>query len=183
MSAANQWRSAVDAVRRYTTRAGSLAAEQLGLHDVPRLTVTSFDFEHLAALPMRCTAEGDGCPPPLTWQAGPAGTQSFALLCEDPEGPHDEPLVLWLVFGIPAKTCTLDANLSAVREGLNSRGEVGFMPANPPIADGPHDYHFQLFALDRNLELSDPVTREELLEAIDGHVLAWGDLVGTYEHP
>jgi Raf kinase inhibitor-like YbhB/YbcL family protein len=107
--------------------------------------------------------------------------RSFALICEDPDAKQPKPFVHWLVYAIPGHTRSVDSNLVAFREGKNSRGEEGYAPAAPPSGDRPHHYHFQLFALDREVMLAPDADRDELLNAIRGHVVAWGELVGTYE--
>ncbi|HYP90570.1 MAG TPA: YbhB/YbcL family Raf kinase inhibitor-like protein, partial [Polyangiaceae bacterium] len=72
-------------------------------------------------------------------------------------------------------------NLGDFREGLNDRGEVGFAPAAPPPGHGRHRYHFQLFALDKELSLPGGVDYARLLQELKGHVIAWSEIVGVYE--
>jgi len=157
-----------------------LASRKLGLEGAERLVVRSDTFENGATLPTRSTVDGDGSPPLISWE-GPANVQSFVLICEDPDAPQVTPFVHWLVYSIPGHTRSLDSNLIAFREGKNGRGQEGYAPAAPPVGHGAHHYHFQLFALDRDLTLPADVDRDELLRAMHGHVAAWGELVGTYE--
>jgi Raf kinase inhibitor-like YbhB/YbcL family protein len=175
-------------------RAGpeKLASRKLGLREPATLEVTSPDLEPGQPLPGRAVAsregaheqliQGDGEPPRLRWSRVPDGARAFSVVCEDEDAPLPEPFVHWLVYGIPASTTSLDAtSLRSVREGKNSTLKTGFAPAAPPPGHGVHHYHFQVFALDADIDLSPGVGRGDLFEAIRGHVLAWGDLVGTYE--
>lgn len=177
--------------RRAARAAGeSLASVHAGLEKlastrlrqtVPRLDVASAWFADGAPLPARCTADGEGVPPPLVWSEPPPKTREFALVCEDPDAPKPEPFVHWLVYSIPATARGLDAATAAsAHQGQNSRLESGFTPAAPPPGHGTHHYHFELFALDAPLELESGADKRELLDAMEGHVLAYGELVGTF---
>jgi hypothetical protein len=167
-----------------TTHAGNekLASGKLGKGSPPTLRVSSDWFEDGAALPPRFTVDGEGSAPPLRWSRAPSGAKSLVLVCEDPDAPTPEPFVHWLVYGIPPELETLDAGtLARVREGENSKLGTGFIPAAPPVGHGVHHYHFQLFALDTPMNLEEGAGRRKLFEAMRGHVLEWGELVGTYE--
>jgi Raf kinase inhibitor-like YbhB/YbcL family protein len=165
-------------------RAGTdqLCSRKLGLTNAAHLDLTSSDFQNQAPLPTRATSDGDGTPPPISWSDPPTGTVSFVLICEDPDAPLPEPFVHWIVYGIPSKTRCLDANVVGFQEGKNSRLSTGFTPAAPPPGHGTHHYHFQLFALDKHLNLPEGIGRGELVSELTGHVLAWGEIVGSYEH-
>lgn len=161
--------------------ANKLAAGKLGSEDNATLEVTSSAFHVGQELPRSATADGEGIPPPIAWKGVPEGARSMALVCEDPDAPFPEPFVHWIVYGIPAKDGTLDTSaLSTAREGLNSRGTRGYTGAAPPPGHGTHHYHFQVFALDTELPLHPGAGRSALLAAMRGHVVAWGDHVGTY---
>jgi Raf kinase inhibitor-like YbhB/YbcL family protein len=148
---------------------------------VPRLSVTSPWFEDGAPLPARCTVDGEGVPPPLRWSEPPAHTRELVLICEDPDAPLAQPSVHWLVYDISAETRGLDqASVKHAREGQNSRLKDGFTPAAPPPGHGLHHYHFQLFALDAPLALERGEGRSKVIEAMEGHVIAYGELVGTF---
>lgn len=103
------------------------------------------------------------------------------LICEDPDAPGAAPFVHWLVYGIPGHVVELDDNVDEFREGKNGRGELGYMPPAPPAGTGVHHYHFQLFGLDTELDLDEGADLERLLAAMTGHVIAWGELIGTSE--
>lgn len=149
--------------------------------DVPKtLEVTSPLFTDGAELPRLGTVDGAGKPLPIAWTAEPAETQSFVLVVEDPDAPLAEPFVHWLVYDIPPAAHAVTDGAPFV-QGKSSLMQVGFTPAAPPPGHGVHHYHFQVFALDAPLGLAEGAGRSEVLEAMDGHVLAWGDLVGTYQ--
>jgi Raf kinase inhibitor-like YbhB/YbcL family protein len=158
-----------------------LAAARLANGVLPTLQVSSEWFEQGASLPIRCTVDGEGIAPPLRFSEPSADTRSLVLVCEDPDAPMPEPYVHWLVYGIPPGVKLLDAStLPAFREGENSKLKVGFTPAAPPPGHGVHHYHFQLFALDTLVTLERGAGRSKLYEAMLGHVIDWGELVGIY---
>lgn len=161
----------------------ALASRRLGLDSEPQLELRSQDFRDGELLPTRATSDGDGSPPPLSWNTGDFSPKSYVVICEDPDAPRATPFVHWLVYGIGAETLSLDANLDDFREGLNDHGERGFAPAAPPQGHGRHRYFFQVFGLDRELNLAQGADYERLLSAMKGHVVAWGQLVGLYERP
>jgi len=118
------------------------------------------------------------------------GAVSYAILMEDPDGAA-KPVIHWVAWNVPAGTTRLPAGLQerdrltggpleGIMQGATSRGTVGWYGPRPPKGDRAHRYHFQLLALDRQLDLPLGATRDQLLAAATGHVLAKGDLVGTY---
>jgi Raf kinase inhibitor-like YbhB/YbcL family protein len=148
----------------------------------PRIAVASSVFGADGPLPRASTAEGEGTPPPLAWANAPSGTRSFVVVCEDPDAPSPDPFVHWIAYGIPATARGLDAqSVSDWKQGKNSKLSVGFTAAAPPPGHGVHHYHFQVFALDEALDVDAGAGRAELLDRMQGHVLAWGELVGTYK--
>jgi Raf kinase inhibitor-like YbhB/YbcL family protein len=166
-----------------TAHAGDdrLAFRKLEL-DAPTLEVHSSAFAPGAPLPISATIDGRGVPPPLKWDGVPAGAQSLAIVVEDPDAPMAEPFVHWLVYKIPGDATSLDgASSGRLREGRNSLMRSGFTPAGPPPRHGVHHYHFQVFALDAPIAPATGAGRTELLKAMRGHILAWGETVGTYE--
>lgn len=175
-------KSASDTLKVARAGADKLAQVKLAQGMPPLLEVTSDWFPDGGTLPVRCTADGQGGAPPLGWTRPPVETQSVALVCEDPDAPMPEPFVHWLVYAIPADLQRLDlTTLPRARQGQNSNLKVGFTPAAPPPGHGIHHYHFQLFALDVRIHLEHGVGRAKLLEAMRGHVLQWGRLVGQYQ--
>jgi Raf kinase inhibitor-like YbhB/YbcL family protein len=165
-------------------RAGSekLASHKLAEGVTPTIEVRSIAFEPGSALPISCTVDGVGAPPALSFAGIPSGAQSLVVLCEDPDAPLLEPFVHWLAYDLPADATSIDAQTQHdFRLGENSRSEPGFTPAAPPPGHGVHHYHFQVFALDVEIVLSTGRDRDDILAAAKGHVLAWGEIVGTYE--
>ncbi len=156
------------------------------------IAVTAEAFRANGPIPREHTEYGLGFSPALSWSAVP-GARSYAIVVEDPAGAA-HPVVHWTAWNIPATTTRLPAGLQerdrlnggpleGIMQGATSRGTVGWYGPRPPKGDKPHPYHFQLLALDRALELPLGATRDQLAQAIAGHVIAAGDLVGTYAEP
>jgi len=159
-----------------------LAAHKVASGIPPSIEVRSVAFDGDTPLPISCTVDGVGAPPPLSFHGVPESAASIVVLCEDPDAPYPEPFVHWMVYGMPGVAEDLDAqSQESYRLGQNSKLEVGYTPAAPPPGHGVHHYHFQVFALDRKLELDPGVGRSDLLDAMKEHVLAWGEIVGTYQ--
>ncbi len=154
------------------------------------LDLSSPAFGHEATMPPRFTADGEGVSPPLVWGAVPAGTARLALLVEDADAPALQPLVHAVVWGLPADAGRLTegaivadgAGEADGRDvGRNSYFREGWLPPDPPTGHGEHRYAFQLFALDAGAgDPGDSPGRSALVEAMAGHVLAAGLLIGTY---
>lgn len=130
--------------------------------------------------PSFTAAEEDAVAPPLEWTAPPAGTHELALVVEDPDAPSAEPFCHWLVWGLAPQRGQLLEGEAPPRVGKNAFGNSEWLLPDPPSGDTPHDYVFQLFALDRSLALMPGATRGDLFEAMEGHVLAAAVLTGTY---
>lgn len=153
------------------------------------IAVRSEDFRARGPIPMTFSAYGQDISPALSWSALPAGTRSVALLMEDPDAGVGNPFVHWVAWNIaPSMTALPEAvpgspqvpSLGNLRQGRNTRGTVGYFGPRPPVGEKPHRYHFQLFALDNVLNLVPGSSREQLLQAMQNHVLAKGEIVGTY---
>ncbi len=129
---------------------------------------------------MEFTAEGSDIAPPLRWTPVPEGTKSVAVIVEDPDAP-DRTFVHWIAVGIPPYITNLLAGGElppGAAHGINDRGTRGWTGPNPP--NDRHRYFFKVFALDINLEKPD-LDKRELYSAMKGHILARGELIGTYE--
>jgi hypothetical protein len=176
------------------TRAGveKLATRRLAAFQTPdfasspdatsSLMVTSPSFVEGGMLPKRCALEGGSEAPALRWSDGPSATASWVVLCEDPDAPLPAPFVHWLVYDLPADTRSIDAaTAERFKLGKNSLLQRGFTGAAPPPGHGLHHYHFQVIALNVPLALEDAAGRDAVVAAMEGHVLAWGELVGVYE--
>jgi Raf kinase inhibitor-like YbhB/YbcL family protein len=153
------------------------------------LVLTSPVFQHHGAIPVVYTCQGEDFSPPLAWGGLPQGTQSLALIVDDPDAPDPaapkRTWVHWVLYDIPPEATELeeavdaDALPAGAREGLNDWGRTGYGGPCPPT--GRHRYFFKLYALDSVLpDLGQP-TKAQLEEAMRGHVLEKFELIGTYE--
>ncbi len=154
------------------------------------LQVTTPAFENGAAIPETFAAEGENISPALEWSEGPAGTQSYAIVMEDPDVSEKPPFVHWMMYNIPADVTRLDEAVpggpwvpkpEGALQGTNDRGSVGYFGPRPPKGDPAHGYHIQVFALDAMPDLPHGASRAAFLDAIRGHVLASGEVTGTYQ--
>jgi len=158
------------------------------------MRIISTAFNHDGAIPPIYTCEGKDISPPISWLGEPPGTRSFALIVDDPDAPTPQPWIHWVIYGIPADVRSLPdgaksnapmlTNPVVARQGKNSweSGDtVGYRGPIPPPGHGTHHYHFKLFALDKKLDVPPGATKQQLLEAMKGHILAEAELVGTYE--
>ena len=161
---------------------------QTETHKMPlTLRVESSAFGANGSIPIQFTADGDDIMPPLKWSAGPPGTKSFAIIVDDPDAPDPEaPQRTWIhcvITGIAPNMTSLPSGTSlpdGAVFGTNDWGKRAWGGPNPPI--GRHRYFFKLYALD--IALGSPgITKLELLAAMKGHILAQGELIGTYEKP
>jgi Raf kinase inhibitor-like YbhB/YbcL family protein len=131
---------------------------------------------------------GDGVSPELWWEKV-EGAKSYALILEDPDAKSPTPFVHWVAYNIPPDRTSLPEGLQeqapgepkGLLQGTTSKGSVGYFGPRPPVGDPPHHYHFQVFALDSTLDVPPGAERDQVLEAMSGHVLAAGELVGTYQ--
>jgi Raf kinase inhibitor-like YbhB/YbcL family protein len=153
------------------------------------LTLTSPAFTEGGEIPARYTCEGDDISPPLAWSAPPDGTQSLALIVDDPDAPDPKApkmtWVHWVLYNLPPAAGSLpegmgpDALPAGTREGLNDWKRPGYGGPCPPV--GRHSYFHKLYALDTVLPDLGRVTKARLEQAMGGHVLAHTELIGTYE--
>ena len=144
--------------------------------------VSSPAFEAGGAIPRRYTGEGEDVSPPLEWSGLPEGTREVALICDDPDAPMPEPFVHWVVYKIPANSTGFpEGTTEGALEGRNSFARMGYGGPMPPEGHGTHHYYFKIYALDAQLDATPGLTKDQLLVAMEGHVLDEGELVGTYE--
>jgi Raf kinase inhibitor-like YbhB/YbcL family protein len=160
-----------------------------------KIVVTSPTLEQGQPVPWQHTPDGRNASPALSWSNVPAGTKEFAVVCEDPGAGNPPPFVHWLMYKIPGTakglpealpiyaSAPLPAELNGAIQGTNGfRRPLYRGPAPPP--GKVHDYHFIVYALDTNVVVKPdqpPLTRAQLLEAIDGHIIGKGELVAHYE--
>lgn len=168
--------------------------EKIGLRAVEHagrntIAVRSAAFGEAQPIPRRYAGDGDDVSPPLAWDAVPEGTREVVVLCEDPDAPSASPYTHWLMYGIPPEVRELredaakhagPATIASAHQGKNSARGVGYAGPMPPPGHGVHHYHFEVFALDTALPKG-TLSRDEVLQAMRGHVLASGETVGTYE--
>ncbi|ANU07277.1 YbhB/YbcL family Raf kinase inhibitor-like protein [Paraurantiacibacter namhicola] len=124
--------------------------------------------------------EEDAVAPPLEWTAPPPGTQELVLVVEDPDAPAPEPFCHWLVWGLAPQKGQLLEGETPPRVGKNSYKNSEWQLPDPPTGHEAHDYVFQLFALDLPLVQMPGASREEIVAAMEGHVMAVAVLTGTY---
>ena len=143
-------------------------------------------FANGQSIPVKYSCRGKNISPALTWNEPPAGTRSFALIVDDPDAPFGT-WVHWVLFNIPANTRGLPEDLSitgkntdpnAIHVGKNSSGRMGYDGPCPP--SGTHRYFFKLYALNTTLNLLPGATKEQVLKEMQGHILAQGELMGTF---
>jgi Raf kinase inhibitor-like YbhB/YbcL family protein len=154
------------------------------------LELTSTAFSPGAPIPARFTADGEDVSPPMAWSAPPAGTAELALVCHDPDAPHPGGWVHWVIYAVPPSRRDLPEGVEKVEHPGNVQGAVqgksdfdrlGWGGPSPPPGHGVHHYHFVLYALDRPTGLASGASLGELRRAMTDHILAQGELVGTYE--
>ncbi len=148
------------------------------------LTITSPAFASGASIPAVYTCNGAGISPALAWGDPPAGTKSFALIMDDPDAPGGT-WVHWVIYNISAashglaQAASADAQLpDGSLNGKNSWGRLGYGGPCPP--GGTHRYYFKIYALDAILSLSSGANNTQVLPAMQGHILAQGELMGTF---
>jgi Raf kinase inhibitor-like YbhB/YbcL family protein len=151
---------------------------------VPALTLTSTSFEG-SQIPPKFTCNGAGISPQLAWSAPPAGTASFALTVTDPDASVGT-FVHWVLYDLPADARSLPEGLSkqgqfadGSRQGRNDFGDLGYGGPCPP-RHSTHHYLFTLYALNAKLKLAAGATCKQVEAAIEGHILARGELIGLY---
>lgn len=150
------------------------------------LEITSDVFVNGQAIPAKYACTGRNISPPLAWNDPPPGTQSFALIMDDPDAPMGT-WVHWVLYNISADARGLPEDLpvtgknidpEAIFVGKNSSGKIGYDGPCPP--SGMHRYYFRLYALDSLISLLPGATKEQVLKEMDGHILAQGELMGTF---
>lgn len=150
------------------------------------MEIKSSAFQNSADIPRKYTCDGTDASPPLRWENTPSGTKVFALIADDPDAPVGT-WVHWVIYDLPPETrelaegvATSDTLPSGVKQGINDFRNVGYGGPCPPR--GPaHRYFFKLYALDAETNLKPRATKQQLLEAIKGHILAEAQLMGRYK--
>src|SRR5215471_9178588 len=153
------------------------------------MRISSTAFSNHSAIPTLYTCEGKDISPPMAWSDLPAGTKSVALIVDDPDAPDPAApkmtWVHWVLYNLPAETTRLDQGIApsalpaGTLQGKNDWKRAGYGGPCPPI--GRHRYFHKLYALDAVLSDLKQPTKDQLLKAMQGHVLAQAELVGTYQ--
>lgn len=150
------------------------------------MELKSSAFKDGEAIPARYTCEGENISPELTWSGVPGGTQSFALIMDDPDAPSGV-FTHWVIFNIPADSRELSEAVptqsqlpSGALQGRTDFGRIGYGGPCPPPGS-PHHYRFTLYALEKQLELAAGTSKRPMLNAAAGHILAQAKIVGIYQ--
>ncbi len=150
------------------------------------LELSSDAFRTNQPIPKQYTCEGDRISPQLSWRGVLQDTAVFALIVDDPDAPRGV-FTHWVLFNLSGDTDHLDAAVpqterleNGASQGRNDFGDIGYGAPCPPKGDASHHYRFTLYALDTPLLLDPGATKQQTLDAIQGHVLDQAQLVGTY---
>jgi len=150
------------------------------------IQLASSAFAEGQPIPKKHTCDDRDASPPLKWSGAPANTKSFALIADDPDAPVGT-WVHWVLYDLPASTGELAENIEKSqylpgggKQGLNDFRRLGYGGPCPPPGKA-HRYFFKLYALNAVLDLKPGATKKEVLKAMESHLLAEGQLMGTYQ--
>ncbi|MBN1290328.1 MAG: YbhB/YbcL family Raf kinase inhibitor-like protein [Candidatus Latescibacteria bacterium] len=148
------------------------------------ITIESTAFDEGGMIPVQYTCDGKNVSPPMQWSEPPEGTQSIALICDDPDAASGD-WVHWVIYNIPAASRGLPGNFPLMAtlpdgtvQGMTDFRSIGYGGPCPP--SGAHRYYFKIYALDTKLSYPSGITKQQLLKAMEGHILAQGQLMGKY---
>ncbi len=148
------------------------------------IEISSSAFSNGGNIPAVYTCDGQDISPPLEWTSVPDKTQAIALIADDPDAPMGT-FVHWVLYNLPADTRKLPDNVpgeaalpNGTQQGVNDFGAIGYGGPCPP--SGTHRYFFKIYALDTQVEPGRKAKKADLLQAMKGHVLAEGQLMGKY---
>ncbi|RMG37022.1 MAG: YbhB/YbcL family Raf kinase inhibitor-like protein [Gammaproteobacteria bacterium] len=151
--------------------------------------ISSPAFPHKGSIPVKYTCDGEDISPPLVWSGVPQGTRSLALIVDDPDAPDPAAprmtWVHWVLYNIPSDSTGLPEAVSpaelppGTEQGINDWKRTGYGGPCPPI--GRHRYFFKLYALKVVLPFTEALTKSELLDAMEDHVIDEAVLMGTYQ--
>lgn len=148
------------------------------------MKIRSIAFNDGERIPKKYTCDGEDISPPLIWEDIPEGTVTLALISDDPDAPS-KTWTHWLIFNIPPELNGLPEGVEKVEalengiiQGFNDFGRIGYGGPCPPF--GVHRYFFKLYALDTSLDLEPGTSKEELLEAMEGHIIEKTQMIGLY---
>lgn len=162
------------------------ACAAAGSGPTARLELKTTAFRPGARIPAQFTCKGENISPALSWSSPPSGTQSLVLIVDDPDAPAGT-WVHWIVYDLAASARELPEHVppgetvpGGGRQGINDFSESGYGGPCPPPGK-PHRYFFRLYALNSRLDLHSSVHRNEIDSAMKGHILAQGELMGTFQ--
>jgi len=168
-----------------TSGKGSIPSPEVGM-GTAKLTVNSPSFKNGKKIPKKFTVEGADISPALKWSGAPGSTESFVVICDDPDAPN-KVWDHWIIFNIPKNRTSLPEGVPAretlpdgASHGANSWKKSRYNGPSPPPGK-PHRYFFKVYALDKKLELAPGVDKKTVEEAMKGHIIAEGQLMGTYK--
>ena len=151
------------------------------------MVLFSTAFVEGGKIPVKYTADGQNISPPLDWSDSSQLTKTFALIVDDPDAPGGV-FTHWVIFDIPANNRHLDEGISTQGQlengelqGKNDFGKIGYTGPAPP-SGSTHHYRFTIYALDNSLDLKFGASKQQLIVAMNRHILARGQLIGVYEH-
>lgn len=157
-------------------------------HTAFALDLQSDAFENKGYIPDRYTCDAQDFSPSLSWSDIPKNAKSFVLICDDSDSSF-KIWVHWVVFNIPLEVTSLKENISkeelselAITEGTNDFGKVGYQGPCPPLGK-PHRYSFKLYALSITLVLEEGASKKDVIEAMQGHIVAETKIVSRYQRP
>jgi Raf kinase inhibitor-like YbhB/YbcL family protein len=177
-------------LRRNGRQKGVVGKLRNGKEDtIMALELTSSAISANQPIPKMYTCEGEGISPPLAWSGVLQNTAVFALIVDDPDAPRGV-FTHWVLFNLSSDISQLEVSIprtdrleNGASQGRNDFGDIGYGAPCPPKGDAPHHYRFTLYALDAPLLLDPGATKQQTLDAIQGHVLDQAHLVGTYARP
>ena len=133
-------------------------------------------------IPDRYACKGVNVSPPLEWEAV-SGTMKYAVIVEDPDAPSGT-WTHWVIFNLPSETNSLSEWImereeleNGAKQGFNDFGTIGY---RGPCPHGTHRYYFRIYSLNKEIQLPARITKDELLKAMDGHIIDEGSIMGTY---
>lgn len=150
------------------------------------MQITSHNFSAFANIPQQYTGEGDDISPALHWHDAPSETQSFAVICHDPDAPKVDAngvygYTHWVLYNIPGDVSSLPEGCVDYTAGINDGGNLGYNGPMPPEGHGKHHYYFWIIALDTVTDLPEGLSQQALLTKIEPNILGMNRLIGSYQ--
>lgn len=148
-------------------------------------TLESKAFSPGQRMPAKFTCDGEDVSPALSWKGAPSNTKSFAIIMDDPDAPSGT-WVHWVIYDIPEDVTSFQEGVAKIdelpdgtKQGITDFRRIGYFGPCPPKG-APHHYHFKIYALDSVLNLPARLSKADIEEAMDGHILAKAEYIGIY---